>query len=115
MEPLVALIQESPIDRLLPTVVDRLKTGLDLKSLAGAAALANARALGGGDYVGYHAMMAIGPALKMAALSPANRKPLPLLKVVHRGGTRIHDSGAAKRDALQPTESALAPEGPDRA
>src|SRR5688572_13473589 len=54
IEPLVALMQETPLPRLLPTVVEKLQAGTPLKTLVAAAALANARTFGGQDYVGYH-------------------------------------------------------------
>src|SRR5262245_31395878 len=46
IEPLVALMQESSADRLLPVVAERMKQGTDLRQLVAAAALANARAFG---------------------------------------------------------------------
>ena len=38
LEPLVALMQETPVDRLLPAVVERIKGGTDLRELVAAAA-----------------------------------------------------------------------------
>src|SRR4051794_6963850 len=63
LEPLVSLMQETPVNRLLPLLVDQLKSGTDLQRLVAAAALANARAFGGEDYVGFHTIMAMAPAL----------------------------------------------------
>src|SRR5205085_4153961 len=57
LEPLVALLQETPIDRLLPVLVEKLRGGTDLRTLVAAGALANARTFGGEDYVGFHSMM----------------------------------------------------------
>ncbi|MBI4520632.1 MAG: NAD(P)/FAD-dependent oxidoreductase, partial [Gemmatimonadetes bacterium] len=54
LEPLVSLMQQTPVDNLLPMLVDKLNAGVDLKTLVTAAALANARAFGGQDYTGYH-------------------------------------------------------------
>src|SRR5207248_345784 len=65
-EPLVALLQETPADKPLPILVDKLKSGTGLDSLVAAAALANARTFGGQDYDGYHAFMALVPAYKMS-------------------------------------------------
>src|SRR5579885_1536436 len=62
-EPLVALLQETPADKLLPIVVEKMKGGTDLRTLVAAAALANARTFGGQDYDGYHAFMALLPSL----------------------------------------------------
>ena len=47
MEPLVALMEETPADRLLPLVVKKIKSGTDLRTVVAAGALANARAFGG--------------------------------------------------------------------
>ena len=41
MEPLVALLQETPAEKVLPILVDRLQTGTTLPELVSAAALAN--------------------------------------------------------------------------
>ncbi|HEY6169038.1 MAG TPA: hypothetical protein VI454_13430, partial [Verrucomicrobiae bacterium] len=54
LEPLVCLMQETPADRLLPKLAEKLRVGTDLRQLAAAAALANARTFGGEDYVGFH-------------------------------------------------------------
>ena len=61
LEPLVCLMQETPIDRLLPKLVEQLNAGTDLGELVKAAALANARTFGGEDYIGFHTMMALAP------------------------------------------------------
>src|SRR5689334_20996907 len=66
LEPLVSFLQETPPDKLLPKVTEKLKNGTDLKTFVAAAALANARAFGGEDYVGFHTLMALAPAYKMA-------------------------------------------------
>ena len=47
LEPLVCLMQETPANKLLPALVDKLKSGTDLRRLITAAALANARTFGG--------------------------------------------------------------------
>src|SRR5262245_29400509 len=59
LEPLVCLMQETPVNRLLPALVEKLQSGTDLRRLVAAAALANARTFGGEDYVGFHTMMAL--------------------------------------------------------
>src|SRR5437899_8398105 len=66
LEPLVELMQESPIDRLLPALVEKLKAGADVRQLVAAGALANARTFGGEDYIGFHAFMALAPAYHMS-------------------------------------------------
>src|SRR5436305_3982453 len=47
LEPLVGLMQETAVDRLVPVLVEKLRAGAELKSLVAAAALANARTFGG--------------------------------------------------------------------
>src|SRR6185295_10534776 len=50
LEPLVRLMQETPVDRLLPRLTEKLRSGTDLRQFVAAAALANARTFGGEDY-----------------------------------------------------------------
>src|SRR4051794_3669671 len=50
LEPLVCLMQETPVRNLVPVLVERLRAGTELKQLVAAAALANARTFGGEDY-----------------------------------------------------------------
>src|SRR5687767_3505321 len=61
LEPLVRLMQDTPADKLLPIVVDKIKGGTELKTIVAAAALANARTFGGHNYDGYHAFMSLAP------------------------------------------------------
>src|SRR5262249_11507566 len=70
MDALVALMQETPAGQLLPAVVERMRSGTDLRQLVAAAALANARTFGGQDYEGYHAIMALAPAYQMSSELP---------------------------------------------
>src|SRR5687768_5362146 len=65
MEPLVDFLQSTPPDKMLPAVVEKLKSGTTLKDLVSAASLANARAFGGEHYVGFHTLMALMPAFHM--------------------------------------------------
>ena len=95
-EPLVALMQDTPADKLLPILVDKLKAGTDLKTLVAAGALANARAFGGGDYEGFHNFMALMPSYQMACELPEERRPLPVLKVLYRNTPGGHDNEALK-------------------
>jgi hypothetical protein len=101
LEPLADLIQQTPGDKLLPQLVEKLRGGLDLKTLTAAAALANARAFGGNDYTGYHTFMALAPAYQMAQQMPDDRRALPVLKVVYRNAHRIQETGHARADTLQ--------------
>ncbi|HVL12042.1 MAG TPA: hypothetical protein VM529_05730, partial [Gemmata sp.] len=105
LEPLVAFLQETPADKLLPKVVEKLNAGTDLKTLTAAAALANARAFGGEDYVGFHTLMALAPAYNMAReeADPAHRA-LPVLKVLHRNSTRLQEVGGPKAEVLKPVK-----------
>src|SRR5689334_18007432 len=43
LEPLAAFLQDTPLDRLQPALVEKLKDGTDLRTLVAAGALANAR------------------------------------------------------------------------
>lgn len=101
MEPLVRVMQETPPDQLLPAIVTKLRNGVDLRQLTAAAALANARTFGGEDYVGYHTLMALSPAFHMAEELQTELKPLPILKVLLRNSTRIHEKGGRKAEVLK--------------
>src|SRR2546425_2553999 len=111
LEPLVCLMQETPVNRLLPTLVERLRAGTELRRLVEAAALANARTFGGEDYVGFHTMMALAPALHMAQELPAELQPLPVFKVLYRNTNRIQERGGRKQEALHPVKPATLSEG----
>lgn len=93
LEPLVSLMQQTPSDKLLPVVVKEIQKGTELKTLVAAAALANARAFGGQDYIGFHTFMALVPAWHMSKELPEAQRPLPVLKVLYRNTWRIQDSG----------------------
>ena len=66
LDPLVNFLQETPPDKLIARAVEKIKAGTELKQLIAAAALTNARAFGGEDYVGFHTLMALAPAFLMA-------------------------------------------------
>src|SRR5207253_10528562 len=93
LEPLARLMEETPTDRLLPLLVERLKTGTDLRQLVAAGALANARTFGGQNYIGFHALMALPPAYAMARELPPERQALPVLKVLYRNSDNIQKAG----------------------
>ena len=101
LEPLVALMQETSTDRILAVLVERLKSGTDLRTLVAAGALANARTFGGEDYVGFHTMMALGPAYRLAEESPEGRRALPVLKVLYRNTARIQEFGGRAKEVLR--------------
>src|SRR5437879_2686961 len=106
LEPLVALMQETPPARLQPMLVDRLRDGMELNHLVAAAALANARTFGGEDYVGFHTMMALLPAYTMARELPKERQPLPVLKVLYRNANRMQETGGRVNEVLKPVKPA---------
>jgi hypothetical protein len=108
-EPLVALMQDTPADKLLPILVEKLKTGVGLDALVAAAALANARTFGGNDYTGYHAFMALVPSYQMAKELPKERQALPVLKVLYRNSNRIQEHGGRKTEVLHPIAAAELP------
>jgi len=111
LEPLVALMQETGADRLLSVLVDRLRAGTELRTLLTAAALANARTFGGEDYVGFHTMMALGPAWHMSTELDERRRALPVLKVLYRNSARVQDFGGRKNEVLRAVAAAPLPAG----
>ena len=111
MEPLVCLMQETPVNALLPKLVEQLRSGTDLRRLVAAGALANARTFGGEDYVGFHTMMALSPAFQMSQELPTELQPLPVFKVLYRNTNRIQEHGGRKGEVLHPVTAAPVPEG----
>jgi hypothetical protein len=111
LEPLANLLEQTPADRLLSVVVERLQGGADLKQVVGAAALANARAFGGQDYDGYHAIMALAPSYQMAAEMPEAQRALPVLKVVYRNTAHIQSSGRCTHEAMHEIEASTSAAG----
>lgn len=111
LEPLVELMQETPVKELLPKLADRLRAGTDLRTLLAAAALANARTFGGEDYIGFHTMMALAPAWHMSREMPTEEQALPVFKVLYRNTNRIQDHGGRKGEVLHPVQAAPPPEG----
>jgi hypothetical protein len=109
MEPLVALMQETPAAKLLPVLVEKVRAGTDLRTLVAAGALANAREFGGHDYTGYHALMALAPAYQMATELPEDQRPLPVLKVLYRNTNRIQECGGRKKEAMHPIKAGTLP------
>ena len=98
---LVELMRSTPADKLQPLLAGKILKGeVDLKTLVGAAALANAVAFGGCDYVGFHTAMAMLPALEMSRQLSGNRQPLPVLKVLYRNAQQIQNVGGASTTKL---------------
>ena len=111
LEPLVGLMQDTPVDQLLAKLVGQLRAGTELRDLVAAGALANARTFGGEDYVGFHTIMAHAPAYHMAREMPAGQEALPVFKVLYRNTNRIHEHGGRKSEVLHPVQPVLVPEG----
>ena len=111
LEPLVSLMQETPVDRLQPKLAEKLRGGVDLKTLVTAGVLANARSFGGEDYVGYHAMMALMPAYEMAHQLKGSIRALPVFKVLYRNTARIQASGKVHRPTLHRVDAKDLPKG----
>ena len=107
LEPLVDLMQQTPVDKLQPLLVKKINSGTSLQTLVSAGALANARSFAGQDYVGFHTMMALMPAWKISQELPQNEKALPILKVLYRNTDRIHSAGGSERmKAVEPAKLA---------
>jgi hypothetical protein len=102
LEPLVAFMQETPVAKLQPLLAAKLKQGTSLKQLVSAGVLANARTFGGEDYIGFHTLMAMQPALQMAAAMPEKQVALPVFKVLYRNTNRIQEHGGRASEVLHP-------------
>src|SRR5262245_6315159 len=113
LEPLVGLMQETPVRNLVPLLVENLHAGTELKSLVAAAALANARTFGGEDYVGFHTLMALAPAYHMARELPEDRRALPVIKVLYRNTNRIQEHGGRASEVLHTVKPAALSAGQD--
>lgn len=104
LEKLVALLQETPVSTLVPTLVGQIQKGVGLRDLVAAAAVANARAFGGHNYNGYHTFMALAPSYKMAELLPENERALPVIKVIHRNSRTMTSGPGRPADLLTHAE-----------
>ena len=113
LEPLVGLMQETPVRNLVPVLVEKLRAGTELKQLVAAAALANARTFGGEDYVGFHTLMALAPAYHMARELPEDRRALPVLKVLYRNTNRIQEHGGRASEVLHTVKPGVLSAGHD--
>ena len=98
LTPWVRMMQELNPDKLQREMITSLTSGkVNLEELTSAAALANSETFGGQDYVGYHAEMALVPALQMSHDLPMDRRALPVLKVLYRNSSRIQSFGPGKK------------------
>ncbi len=111
LEPLVRMMQETPIDRFLPRLAAEFRDGKTLAQLVSAGAFANARTFGGEDYIGFHTMMALSPALHMSRELSGPMQALPVFKVLYRNTARIQAHGGRTGEVLHPVEAAAVPEG----
>jgi hypothetical protein len=102
MESLVCFMQETPVSKLQPALAAKLKDGVPLKQLVAAGVLANARTFGGEDYIGFHTLMALHPALRMAGSMPDKQAALPVFKVLYRNTNRIQENGGRGDEVLHP-------------
>ena len=100
MESLVCFMQETPVAKLQPALAAKLKDSVPLKKLVAAGVLANARTFGGEDYIGFHTLMALYPALKMAASMPEKQAALPVFKVLYRNTNRMQENGGRGDETL---------------
>jgi len=111
-EELVGFLQETPPETLIPRLVKKWEQGTTLEDLVAAGALANARAFGGEDYVGFHTLMALVPAYRMALEEPNPRKkPLSIFKVLYRNASRLKESGCGSKNTLAQSVDTTQPGG----
>lgn len=101
LESLVCFMQDTPVTKLQPALAAKLKNGVPLKQLMAAGVLANARTFGGEDYVGFHTLMAMHPALQMSAVMPQGQAALPVLKVLYRNTQRMQETGGRSGEVLR--------------
>lgn len=111
LETLADLLQDTPVDKQLPLLVQRIREGTPLRDLVAAGALANARQCGGQDYVGWHTFMALAPAFEMSKELPSERAALPVLKVLYRNAQVMQRNGGPRSEVLKPAEVGKLPAG----
>jgi hypothetical protein len=97
LEPLVDLMQQTPVEKLQPALLQEIKRGTELKTLIAAGALANSRFFAGQDYVGFHTMMALMPAWQISEELSGPEQALPVLKVLYRNTGRIQEAGGDEK------------------
>lgn len=100
LEGLASFLQDTSSSELQPALVAKIRKGVSLEKLISGAALANARSFGGEDYIGFHTLMAMKPALKMAAMMSGSEAPLPVFKVLYRNTHRIQEHGGRATETL---------------
>ena len=111
LEPLVRLMQDTPADKLLPVLAEKLRGGMEIRTLVTAGALANARTFGGEDYVGFHTLMAMAPAWYMSQEMSGAEQALPVLKVLYRNTSQMQSHGGCKSEVMHAVAPAPLPAG----
>jgi hypothetical protein len=106
LERLVALLQDTPVPKLVPTVVEQIGKGVTLHQLVAAGALCNARVFAGHNYDGYHTFMALAPSFHMAQELPQKERALPVIKVLHRNSRTMGSGPGQHPNRLPPLEPA---------
>ena len=105
MEPLVDFLAQTPAEKIIPACIAKIRSGTSVRSMVAAAALVNARAFGGEDYIGFHTLMALAPAWSMAHENGTSAQAaLPVLKVLFRNANRLKERGPGP-DTLGPLPS----------
>ena len=111
-EPLVGMMEDTPADKLVPILVDKLNGGTSVDELVAAGALANARTFGGLHYEGHHCFAALLPSLQMSRELPPARRALPVLKVLHRNTTYMQEMGRQQERSTSSRHGGEAPQRP---
>ena len=99
-EPLVSLMQETPVRNLVPVLVEKLRAGDRVKQLVAAAALgerADVRRRGLRRLPHHDGTR---PRLSHGAELPEDRRALPVLKVLYRNTNRIQEHGGRASEVL---------------
>jgi hypothetical protein len=107
LERLVALLQDTPVPKLVPALVEQIGKGVTLHQLVAAGALCNARIFAGHNYDGYHTFMALAPSFHMAQQLPEKERALPVIKVLHRNSRTMGSGPGEHPNRLPPLEPAL--------
>lgn len=101
-EPLVEFLAQTPPEKIIQACIAKIRAGTSVRDLVAAAALTNARAFGGEDYVGFHTLMALAPAWSMTnEEGNSSQAALPVLKVLYRNANRLKERGTGP-DTLSP-------------
>ena len=115
LEPLVCLMQETPADRLLPALVERLQPGHRAAAAGGRGGAGQRPHL---RRRGLHRLPHHDGARRRPTTwrrsCPTERQPLPVFKVLYRNTNRIQEHGGRKSEVLHPVEPATLPDGTQR-